>query len=57
MNSPWPFLRSRPWLLVVAAFVLLISAWTTIITLSARVPSARLTPAEEQALLERKPSP
>jgi len=55
MSALWPFLHARPWLLVVAAFVLLISAWTTIITLSTRVPSARLSPEEEQAVLERRP--
>jgi len=54
MKKCWSFLCARPWLLVVLAFVLLISAWTTLITLSTWGPSQRLTPAEEAALLEGK---
>lgn len=46
-------LRKRPWLLVVAAFVILIGAWTAIILISIRHPAVRLTPSEEAALLQR----
>ncbi len=53
-----PSRHSRPWLLVVLAFLLLIAAWGTIITLSRRVPHERLSAVEEQAvLMKRKPSP
>jgi len=54
MKTVWQFLRARPWLLVVLAFVILISAWSALIVVSGRVPSGRLSPAEEAALLERK---
>lgn len=56
MNAMLTFFRSRPWLLVVAAFLLLISAWATIITLSTRVPSNRLTAEQENEVLGRSPS-
>lgn len=37
MNSPAPgFFRKRPWLFVVAAFVLLITAWTVLITIAVK---------------------
>lgn len=54
MKRLWSFLRARPWLLVVLAFAILISAWSTLIALSGGVPSKRLTPAEEAILLEGK---
>jgi hypothetical protein len=54
MKTIRAFLCARPWLLVVLAFVILISAWSALIVLSRRVPSARLDPGEEAALLERK---
>lgn len=56
MSAILTFFRSRPWLLVVAAFLLLISAWTTIITLSTRVPSNRLTAEQENEVLGRRPA-
>lgn len=49
-------LAARPWLLVVVAFLVLIAAWTTIITISAHHPTGRLSPAEEEALLRKLPS-
>lgn len=42
----------RPWLFVVAAFVILVSAWFTIIKLSHRVPTKYLTPDEERVVLQ-----
>lgn len=54
MKSLLSFLCARPWLMVVLAFVILISAWSALFTLSAGVPSKRLTPGEEAILLERK---
>jgi hypothetical protein len=57
MNRFWSFLRAKPWLLVLLAFVLLISAWSTAITLSAGVPTHRLSAEEESGLLERRPAP
>ncbi len=45
-------LRHHPWLLVVAAFLLLISAWITVIWVSGKIPNRRLTPAEEARVLQ-----
>ncbi len=52
MKTLLSFFRARPWLLVVLAFVILIAAWSTLITLSRKVPSSRLTAEEESRLLE-----
>jgi len=57
MSAIWTFFHARPWLWVVAAFILLLSAWTTIITLSARVPSNRLSAEQENEVLRRRPAP
>jgi len=57
MKTFTSFFRERPWLMVVLAFVILISAWTTIISLSGRVPSKRLSADEEAAILERGTPP
>ena len=54
MNTLWSFLRSRPWLLVVLAFVLLIFGWAATIRLSSGVPASRLTAEEEAAILQRR---
>jgi hypothetical protein len=48
------FLLRRPWLLVVAAFVILIAAWVTVIQVSRLVPNQRLTPSEEARWLGGK---
>lgn len=46
----------RPWLLVWAAFFLLIAGWAATIYLSRKAPSQSLTPAQEEAvLLKRRP--
>lgn len=47
------FLASRPWLLVWVAFLLVIAAWVVTYRLAMRVPTERLTPGEEAALLQR----
>ncbi|MBE2204150.1 MAG: hypothetical protein IAE94_07425 [Chthoniobacterales bacterium] len=52
MKSLWSFLVARPWLLVVLAFVLLIFGWALTIRLSAGVPTGRLTPEQEAAILQ-----
>ncbi|MFZ4776272.1 MAG: hypothetical protein ACOYM3_12950 [Terrimicrobiaceae bacterium] len=54
MKSLRIYLLARPWLLVVLAFVILISAWTTLMMLSAGVPSKRLSAEEEATVLERR---
>jgi hypothetical protein len=51
------FFKNRPWILFILAFVVLISAWTFFISLSARVPSKRLTAEEEIAVLNRGRTP
>ncbi len=57
MKSLSTYLLARPWLLVVLAFVILISAWSTFITLSTGVPSKRLSAEEEATVLERRAHP
>lgn len=57
MKTLWTFLRERPWLLVVLAFVILISSWSTLIALSAGVPSRHLTAEEEKSVLKGRPTP
>ncbi len=60
MKTLWNQICSRPWLLVIVAFCLLITAWVSIITISVRYPAERLSPAQEQVLLEnqkRAPTP
>lgn len=52
MKTCWNELVSRPWLLVVLAFAILIGAWTSIILISLRHPAVRLNAAQEQALLQ-----
>lgn len=47
-------LGRHPWLLVIAAFLLLITVWGTFIFLSAGMPTQKLTPAEEIRLLETR---
>lgn len=44
-------LVKRPWLLVWAAFVVLIAAWVVTFKISQRAPSRHLTPAEEADIL------
>lgn len=57
MIALWSSLRSRPWLLVVLAFVLLILGWAATIKLSSGVPGGRLTAEEEAAILQRRAGP
>lgn len=57
MKALGTFLGSRPWLLVVLAFVLLISGWVVTIKLSNGVPGGRLTAEEESSVLKRRQSP
>ena len=57
MKILWSSLRSRPWLLVVLAFALLIIGWVATIRLSGGVPGKRLTAEEELAVLERRTRP
>jgi hypothetical protein len=54
MSNP---LSMRPWLLVVAVFLVLIAAWITVIQLSGRIVTKRLTPAEEAQILQRGATP
>lgn len=46
-----PFLRRRPWLLVWAAFLLLVAVWVTAYMVSRRVATGLLTPGQEEAVL------
>jgi len=48
------FFSKRPWLLVWVAFIVLIAAWVATYMVSRRVPSQKLTPAEETLLLRKK---
>lgn len=48
MKNP---IAERPWLLVVAIFLVLIAAWATVIHLSGKIITKRLTPAEEAQVL------
>jgi len=57
MKILWSSLRSRPWLLVVLAFALLIFGWIATIRLSSGVPGKRLTAEEESAVLARGAKP
>jgi len=57
MKTLGTFLGSRPWLLVVLAFALLIGGWIVTIRLSNGVPGGRLTAEEESAVLERRRAP
>lgn len=57
MKSLWSSLQSRPWLLVVLAFVLLIIGWVATMKVSATVPGKRLTAEEESAILARRARP
>jgi hypothetical protein len=57
MKILWSSLQSRPWLLVVLAFVLLIFGWIATIRLSSSVPGKRLTAEEESAVLARRAKP
>ena len=57
MKTFWSSLRERPWLLVVLAFVLLISGWAVTMKLSGSVPAKRLTAGEEALILERRARP
>ncbi len=41
----------RPWLLVVAAFLMLVVVWMTVIHLSGRIPTHELNAEEEAALI------
>lgn len=52
-----PFLGRRPWLLVWAAFVLLIAVWVVAFWASGRASSEILTPAQEEALLRQHSQP
>lgn len=51
------FFGDRPWLLVVLAFVLLISGWVATIRLTGGVPGKHLTAEEESSVLKRRQSP
>ncbi len=44
---------TRPWLLVWLAFILVIAGWVWTYRLAAGVPTKRLTPTEEAAVLQR----
>lgn len=44
---------SRPWLLVWLAFLLVIIGWVHACYVASGVPTQRLTPQEEAALLQR----
>ncbi|MEI8310979.1 MAG: hypothetical protein WCH98_09505 [Verrucomicrobiota bacterium] len=57
MKTFWSSLCQRPWLLVVLAFVILISGWVATMKLSGGVPGKRLTAEEESAVLERRTRP
>lgn len=57
MKTLGTFLGSRPWLLVVLAFALLIAGWVITIKLSGGVPGSRLTADEEAEVLKRRPTP
>jgi len=57
MNALVTFLGSRPWLLVVLAFVLLIAGWVVTIKLSSGVPGGHLTAEEESSVLKRRQAP
>jgi hypothetical protein len=46
-------LGKRPWLLVWLAFILVIIAWVWTYELAKTVPTARLNPQEEAALLRK----
>ncbi|MFZ4682578.1 MAG: hypothetical protein ACOYMS_08760 [Terrimicrobiaceae bacterium] len=46
------FLSRRPWLLVWLVFILLIAGWAVTYVISQQVPSRRLTPSEEEKLLQ-----
>lgn len=51
------YFGDRPWLLVVLAFVLLISGWVATIRLTGGVPGRHLTAEEESSLLKRRLAP
>jgi len=57
MKTLRTFFGDRPWLLVVLAFVLLISGWVATIKLSSRVPGGHLTAEEESSVLKRRQAP
>jgi len=46
-------ITKRPWLLVWLAFILVIAAWVWTYMLARGVPTKRLTPGEEAALLQK----
>jgi hypothetical protein len=50
-------LARRPWLLVWAAFILLIAGWVVTYQLAQRVPHQRLDTAQETALLRGRTAP
>jgi hypothetical protein len=54
MKTLGTFLGSRPWLLVVLAFVLLIAGWVATIRLTGGVPGKHLTADEEASVLKRR---
>lgn len=57
MKTLCTFLCARPWLLVVLAFLLLISGWIVTMKLTSGVPGKRLTAEEESRVLERRARP
>jgi len=57
MKTLRTFFGDRPWLLVVLAFVLLISGWVTTIRLSSGVQGKHLTAEEESSVLKRRQAP
>ena len=57
MKTLRTFFGDRPWLLVVLAFVLLISGWVATIRLTGGVPGKNLTAEEETSVLKMRQSP
>jgi len=54
MNNP---IAERPWLLVIAAFLIIIAVWLFVMRLSASINTQPLTPDQEMQLLKADPQP
>ncbi len=50
-------IAERPWLLVIAAFLLVITVWLVAMRVSSRINTHELTPAQEMQLLKSKQQP